>query len=224
MGGTALAGYYAEHRRSDDLDLFAVDATAHKMAQLALRSLEQEGALFSNELSSPEYYHSDVEFRGHPFTVDIVLDVHLHQLGGAIQTHDNVWVVDLDTIFATKAACLVSRCSEKDLFDLAWMFERAKKTDMETLIEKGSAIDGGLSVETLLISLQGAQLRKEACHFLLADSNLTVDRVYKTIQNLRKKLIRLLLDYEKNQPPTPEVEALSQAMADQKRMMKKKDS
>ena len=43
VGGTALAGYYAEHRRSDDLDLFAIDEPAHRAAILAVKSLVRLG-------------------------------------------------------------------------------------------------------------------------------------------------------------------------------------
>ena len=32
VGGTALAGYYAGHRRSDDLDLFTEDAFSQRAA------------------------------------------------------------------------------------------------------------------------------------------------------------------------------------------------
>ena len=38
-GGTAISGYYAGHRRSDDLELFAKDEDAHRAAVLAARSL-----------------------------------------------------------------------------------------------------------------------------------------------------------------------------------------
>ena len=38
VGGTAIAGYYAGHRRSDDLDLFVRDAKAHRATVLAVGS------------------------------------------------------------------------------------------------------------------------------------------------------------------------------------------
>src|SRR3989338_5652910 len=56
VGGTALAGYYAEHRRSDDLDLFAISSDAHRAAVLATRALGKSGAKFTKETSTPNFY------------------------------------------------------------------------------------------------------------------------------------------------------------------------
>lgn len=218
VGGTALAGYYAEHRRSDDLDLFAVDPMVHREAALAVKSLKKKGAQLSNERTTPNFYHADVGFRDHKFTIDVVLDEYLHKIGQAIRAEDGVWVADIPTLFATKSACLVSRCSEKDLFDLDWMISQWKEFHVSELIRYGSQIDGGLNVETLLFSIQNARLRKEACHFLLPKSSLTVEQAYKKIVGLQKRFIKDLLEYERGLPMSPEVRALSQAYRDQKRI------
>ncbi len=45
VGGTALAGYYAGHRRSDDLDLFTKDDLSQAAAVLAVKSLRNTGAI-----------------------------------------------------------------------------------------------------------------------------------------------------------------------------------
>lgn len=218
VGGTALAGYYAQHRRSDDLDLFAVDSQAHRAAILAVKSLTKLGAILSNERSSPYYYHTDAQWKQHRFTTDVVLDENLHRIGSAIRTQEGVWVADLPTLFATKAACLVSRCSEKDLFDLDWIISQMKEFRIQDLIEMGVQVDGGLNVETLLISLNGARLRKEACHFLLPQASLTVDQAFRKINELRQKLIETLITYEKKLPISEGAEALSQSLKDQKKL------
>jgi len=136
-------------------------------------------------------------------------------------TKDGIWVADLDTLFAMKIACLVSRCSEKDLYDLVWFFENIKgKWTVKDLIEKGKRFDGGISVETLLINLQGTYLKKEACHFLLKDSKTTVDEVFQKITRLQESLIQKLLSYEKSQTMTDEVKALAESFRDQKKFRK----
>ncbi len=217
VGGTALVGYYAEHRRSDDLDLFAIDAPAHRTAVMAVKSLSQKGALLSGERTTPTYYRANIQVQNHTFTVDVVLVEFLHQIGTAKKTTEGVWVVDLPTLFATKAACLVSRCSEKDLFDLDWMIRQMENFQIADLITAGAEIDGGLTVETLLISMQGAVLRKEACGFVLPSSGVTPAQAYQTISSLRKKLVQLLLEYEKKMTPPSEVKALSQVIRDSKK-------
>ncbi len=218
VGGTALAGYYAEHRRSDDLDLFAGDPDTHQATVLSVKRLKKIGAIFEKEKSTPNFYKGHLQLKGHSFTVDVVLDENLHQVGRSTKTEDGVRVVALPTIFAMKAACLLSRCSEKDLYDLAWCFDQTGEIDVAQLVEKGSLVDGGMNVEGMLISLQGAVLRKDACHFLLDDSNKAVDEAYRKIADLQKRLIHVLLDYERGQPLSQETKALADAVKDQKKI------
>ena len=220
VGGTALAGFYAEHRRSDDLDLFATDPVTHRAAILSLNTLKKEGALFSNERRTPNYYRAELKLKEHSFTADIVLDEHLHKTGNAFKTKSGVWVASLATILAMKLACLISRCSEKDLFDIDWIFSNVGEITAKQIVQIGSLFDGGLTTETLLISLHGTILRKEACHFLLPNSLSTVEQTYKKITTLQNKLIDLLIDFEKKNPYLPEVESLAKAVKDQKKFQK----
>lgn len=217
VGGTALAGYYAEHRRSDDLDLFAVSADAHRSAVLSAKGLKKAGADFKKEMSSPNFYKAHLSLRGHSFTVDIVLDENLHRVGRSIKTPEGVSVVDLPTLFATKTACLLSRCSEKDLYDLDWLFQRMGGVDVAEIVEQGRLIDGGMNIEGMLISLQGATLRKEACHFLLQDSTSAVDAAYKKVVALHKRLKETLLNYEKKEPLPMDAAAIEASVKDQRK-------
>src|SRR3989338_2431390 len=124
VGGTAIAGYYAEHRRSDDIDLFTKNTPSFQSAHASLKILEQNGVHLSNILHTPLYFHADAEYQKHRFTIDIVLDENIFKMGSGVRTKDGVNLADLETLFAMKCACLVSRCSEKDLFDLLWFFEK----------------------------------------------------------------------------------------------------
>lgn len=215
-GGTALAGFYAEHRRSDDLDLFATDLTTFKSATLAIHALKERGASFSNERRTPNYFHAELDYENHTFTTDVVLDENLHRVGKAFRVKHGIWVADLPTLFASKAACLISRCSEKDLFDLDWIFSKMGRISVDEIIKRGSLIDGGITVETLLISLRGAILRQEACHFLLPASSLTPEKAYRKIGDLRQRLIQSLMEYEKKLPLDEDVKILSEAMKSRK--------
>lgn len=218
VGGTALAGYYAEHRRSDYIDLFTDGPESQCTAVLAVKSLQNIGATFSNEKQTPLYYRVEVRLLDHSFTIDVVLDEHLHKIGKAHRTNDSVHVADIQTLLAMKVATLISRCSEKDLFDLDWLSENVKELSGNDLIELGKKVDGGVSVETLLISIKGAILKKEACNFLLHRSKITVDDVYRKISRLQKKFVNLLLEYERHLPPTPETKTLKQAFKNMKRV------
>lgn len=219
VGGTALAGYYAEHRRSDDLDLFANDATTHAMAVAAVRSLAKAGAVFSGERRSPTFYHVDVVFNEHQFTVDVVLDEQIHQVGRALHTKDHIWIPDFSTLFAMKSATLVGRCSEKDLFDLDWCFAQLGTINVPAILESGATLDGGLTTETLLIGLQGATLREEACGFVL-DGKDAQKKAFQKISALRKALIHAIRTHEIAVPPSAAVATLHRAMKEIRRIKK----
>lgn len=224
VGGTALAAYYAKHRRSDDLDLFACDGASYEGAVRAVKSLRVLGAKFKSESTTPAYYRAFLSWQGHDFTVDVVLDEALHRVGEAFQAKDGVWVAGLSTLLAMKVACLVSRCSEKDLFDLDWLFQRVGDYAISDLIETGRKVDGGLTVETLLISLKGTVLRKEACDFLLERASLSVNQavnqVFERIMALKRDLIARLLAYEQKAPASDIARELSAALKDQKKLKK----
>jgi hypothetical protein len=211
VGGTAIAGYYAEHRRSDDLDIFVQDTNAHALAIHELRALTAHGLTLTHERRTPTYYHADAAFQEHRFTVDLVLDAHLHTIGHAHRTNDGVFVATATTLFATKATTLISRCSEKDLYDLQWFFNRLGGMDVKALVEYGTMIDGGLTSETLLIGIHGATLREEACQFALP-SGPTPKQIFKYIQQLQKTLIEALLRHEQDSPSSTIVDALQKNM------------
>jgi hypothetical protein len=217
VGGTAIAGYYANHRQSHDIDLFASDKDTHHASLLAIQSLKQEGAIFLNEQHTPWYYRSLVKFHDYEFNIDLVLDPNVFQVGHAHKLDYGIMVADIKTLFAMKSACLVSRCSEKDLYDLHWIFTSAENVLIQDLVTLGSQIDAGLTIESLLISLRGTLLRKEACSFLLPDSAETASHVYETIVAFKNTLISRLLDYESKKPSSHDAKIILQAIRDQKK-------
>lgn len=218
VGGTALAGYYAEHRRSDDLDLFAKDDFAFKSLVAAVKSLQKEKAFFSDERSSASFYHVLCQFAGHQFTIDAVLDENLHRIGKAWQDADGVFVADLETLLTMKMGTLISRVSEKDLFDLAWLFEHMENPDLAELVKQASLIDGGIVPETLLYTLSATTPREEACHFTLPHDALKSKDVLKKIQGFKKQLIQKIRDIENKAPFSESVRALQETVADLKKM------
>lgn len=218
VGGTALAGYYAEHRRSDDLDLFAKDEFTFKTLVAAVKSLQKAKAIFSDERSSSSFYHVLCRFAGHQFTIDAVLDENLHRIGNAWKDADGVLVADLQTLLTMKMGTLISRVSEKDLFDLAWLFEHMENLDLVELIKQASLIDGGIVPETLLYTLSAAILREEACHFTLPHDELKPKDVLKKIQNFKKQLIQKVLDIESKASLSESAEALKETVMDLKKM------
>jgi hypothetical protein len=200
VGGTALAGFHARHRRSDDLDLFARDAPSFHAASLAVKTLASIGAVNLEVTSDTRQYFGSVwELEGHHFTVDVVLDQNLFRVGRFVTMTDGLCVADLPTLLMTKAATLVSRCGEKDLYDLIWLFREFPEMDFGKLIEMGRRIDGGMNGESVLLSVSGAALSEDACDFAL-DRNVGRRRIFRQVSDFRRKLVRGITSYLRNQP------------------------
>jgi hypothetical protein len=187
VGGTALAGYYAGHRRSDDLDLFTENKPAQKATVLSVKSLGELGCSFAAERSSAHFYHATCRLDGLDFTAQVVLDSNLFAVGSGIEADDGVVVATPQTLLKMKAATLVSRASEKDLYDLAWFFQRDGQLDVPTLIAFGKEVDAGMNGEAVLISLVGTEMRKSACGFSLSQSS---EEVLAEVTRVREGLIR----------------------------------
>lgn len=200
VGGTALAGYYAGHRRSDDLDLFVADGDAVTAVTLAVDSLRREGVEIDELQRTAQFYSAACRSREHRFTVQVVLDVNLFEVGNASTASDGVHVADLQTLLKTKAAALLSRCSEKDLYDLHWLFGRFPELNASDLIVLGAEIDGGMSAEALLISLVGAPLELASCGFAFTQ---TSEEVLRDVRTLKRRLESAFDQIAREQPAPP---------------------
>ena len=197
VGGTAISGYYAGHRRSDDLDLFARDEDAYRATVLAARSLTDAGAQVEEVFGSAQYFKASCLVEGHRFTVDVVLDANLHAVGEFHVADDGVAVAGVETLLRQKAATLVSRCGEKDLYDLIWLFRANPGVGLSQLIDLGSQIDAGLTAEAALASLLGSELSSSSCGFSLTQ---TPDEVLRDIAVLKRNLEASLDELARNQP------------------------
>ncbi|MBI4563392.1 MAG: nucleotidyl transferase AbiEii/AbiGii toxin family protein [Planctomycetes bacterium] len=200
VGGTALAGYYAGHRRSDDLDIFAADAVSWRAGTLAVKALSRRRAVVEEQRTTSGFQSTTCRLDGHPFTVQIVLDANLFVVGRSIRAADGVRVADLPTLVKMKAATLVSRCAEKDLYDLHWLLRREPGLTPQQLMELGLEIDGGMNAEAVLGSLVGAVLRRKACAFSRTEG---AGAVFRKVSMLRERLGRGFEKLAQGRPAPP---------------------
>ena len=188
VGGTALAGFYAGHRRSDDLDLFTGNAISFRQTVLAVRSLRSIGVKLQERSGSNQYYRAVCSLEDLSFTVDVVLDKRLLDIAET-NAAAAVVVAGLPTLFAMKAASLISRCSEKDLYDLLWLFNAYPDRELSELIELGRTVDAGMNGEALVYSLGGAELERQACEFAV-EFGVSAAAVFAKITAFRTDLLR----------------------------------
>lgn len=202
VGGTALAGFYAGHRRSDDIDLFCDDTPSHRAAVLAVRSLAGLGAELETSADSAQYFRALCRLKGRRFTIDAALHPGLSKIGQGVEIAGRLVIASLETLTMMKCAALVSRCSEKDLYDLLWISRRGPDLSAERLLELGQKIDAGATVEGLLISLAGAELRPDSCDFSL-DPAVSKREIHREISAFREELLSRLLRLAEAQPAPP---------------------
>ena len=100
-------------------------------------------------------------------------------------------VADLPTLLSMKAATLVSRCSEKDLYDLLWLFGAFPDRRFTDLIELGQDFDGGVTGEALVYSIGSAGLEQDACGFAI-DFGASAAAVFAGIRKLQRELLAAL--------------------------------
>lgn len=81
------------------------------------------------------------------------------------------------------------RSSPWKSYDLIWLFGHFPERTLSDVISLGSKIDGVVDGESMLISVQGANLRKEACDFSL-DPNIGAAEIYRKISEFRDHLVR----------------------------------
>lgn len=202
VGGTALAGFYAGHRRSDDLDLFTVDEASQEAAVLAVLSLERLGASVETRQRSAQYFRALCALEGHRFTADVALHPPLFRAGRSLRLSEGIVVADLETLLLLKASALLSRCSEKDLYDLLFLLEGREGLSVEGLVEKAAALDAGATPENLLIAVLGARLEESACGFALEPA-LRAREVFRRVERFRRGLAKALDALAQRRPLPP---------------------
>ncbi|TPW21445.1 MAG: Uncharacterized protein FD126_676 [Elusimicrobia bacterium] len=209
VGGTALAGFYAGHRRSDDLDLFTEGGTSQTAAVLAARSLEGLGARVDVRQDSGSYFRAHCALEGNGFTVDVSAAPAAFRAGRFVALEGGLALAELDLLLVLKGAALLSRCSEKDLYDLRWLLARRPKMTIADLLAAAAAFDAGADAENMLISLTGTGLDKESCGFGLKGASK--EKIFREISHFKSALVRGLRALAKNGPPSPIADLVKRA-------------
>lgn len=191
VGGSAISGFYAGHRRSDDLDLFAPTRDAQRQTVRAARRLAEVGIeevqVYQN---IPDFFNANFRIGDYSFKLQVVLDEALHSVATFHDIAHNIRVASLDTLFSMKVAALVGRCSEKDLYDVIWLLaHRFPQCEHAEFLERGYLMDRGVNGETMLMSLTGANLVLEDCDFAL-DPRLSKQVVHSQITSFRDGLAK----------------------------------
>lgn len=150
-GGAALAGYHLGHRRTDDLDLFALEKDAFERGRFALADAADElGATLEVRQAAPGFQRVFVARGDEGVVVDLVWE-RVPQLSVEKLQVEGVRLDPPEEILVNKLTTVASRCEVRDLVDLM-LLERSG-LEIEAFLAEALRKDGGCTAATLAWAL-----------------------------------------------------------------------
>lgn len=142
-GGTALAGFYFQHRLSDDLDFFTVSDAALPRAREEMEVLASALSLtLESRASAPHFQRFRLTRPGlAPLQLDLVRDIDVQI--GQHRWFDAIIVDALENIGANKVGAIFGRTEAKDFVDLYFLLEAG--LNLRELIAHAKQKDGGVT-------------------------------------------------------------------------------
>jgi hypothetical protein len=157
-GGSALALFYLDHRRSYDLDLFtSAEVDGKEVQNLVLRIAAKIGAGCTAVRSAPDFHRFRVNRGDEREIVDVVVD-RAPQLDVEKASFDGIRVDTLREIVANKLTTLLGRTELKDVVDL-YFLEKAGR-NLLAAIPDAQAKDGGWEPAVVSMLLDGLRVNE----------------------------------------------------------------
>lgn len=166
-GGTALSRHYAEHRYSDDLDLFVVSSDSYqrwveKILE-ALIAAERDGDLNVDRSSIRRFQDFSQVFVSasagshHALKIDLVNDLAAHY--GEFEHNEKLGQIDgWQNIISNKLGALF-RFEPKDVADI-WTISKMKKFHWRTIVEEAKSKEAGAEPEIIYNILRSFPVEK----------------------------------------------------------------
>lgn len=152
-GGTALSGFYLEHRLSQDLDLFTVnqEISFDNVNRELLKIASNLNLKIKNQVASPTFLQYIFLTNAEDLKVDVVKDVPI--FFGKIKKKGGVNIDSLKNIAVNKLLAIFGRVDAKDFIDLFFILKIEKKFEFDELFSKAKQKDLGLNEFYLANSL-----------------------------------------------------------------------
>ena len=127
-GETALAGFYLEHRVSDDLDFFTHGVEIYAIERIVEDAFKTAGLKLTKELGSPSFRRYKVNGE---LQMDLVKDVEFRL--GSPELRDGIMVDNLKNIAVNKVCAIYGRLDPKDYVDLFFLIPYLNLNVLELL-------------------------------------------------------------------------------------------
>lgn len=159
-GGTALSAFHLHHRKSDDLDLFTLEALPLRETEVLIPQLaNQLGCRIGQARRTEHFRQYFLESENNPpLKIDLVQDFG-PQFGEHLR-FNHIVIDSLENIAANKITAILGRTEPKDFVDLAFILQAGY--DFDELLVKAKQKDLGMEG----FFLAGALLQVRNLHYL----------------------------------------------------------
>jgi predicted nucleotidyltransferase component of viral defense system len=143
--GTALAAFYLQHRRSEDLDLFTLDQDLNfDEVNAEINKINRQLDLrLKHHVSTPTFLQFILETpEGEELKVDVIREIPVHF--GEIQDFDGIKSDSLENIAVSKLLSIYGRFDGKDFADLYFLIKE-KDFDFDELLKRAKKKYPGLN-------------------------------------------------------------------------------
>lgn len=184
-GGTALAAFYLFHRRSEDIDLFTLDAKGMEGIQsIAMAVAGEINASLTPITVTPQFRRYLLQRGDESLIVDFVHEVAPQIVAEKPKFGD--FVVDsLEDIAANKICTLLGRGEMKDFLDLYFLHQHG--VDIKQAIEWARRKDAGVSPATLAFLLSEVTFHRIPDYVL---KPVSVEALTEFFARLQEELVR----------------------------------
>lgn len=183
-GGAALAGFYLEHRRTNDLDLFTTEDALESGERALEEAAHELGATVERLQTTPDFRRRLVRRSDAALVVDLVRERVL--AGQRPKVQRGIITLDsMEEILANKLCALLSRAEVRDLVDVIAL-ERAGLR-IEEVLPDAMRKDGGLTPAQLAWVLSELRIGDDA----RVPGGLSVEELRNRLDSLIDRLTRL---------------------------------
>lgn len=183
-GGAALAGFYLEHRRTNDLDLFTTEDALESGERALQEAADELGASVERLQTTPDFRRRLVRRSDASLVVDLVRERVM--AGQRPKVQRGIITLDsMEEILANKLCALLSRAEVRDLVDVLAL-ERAGLR-IEDVLPDAMRKDGGLTPAQLAWVLSELRIGDDA----RVPGGRSVEEVRTGLESLIDRLTRL---------------------------------
>jgi len=183
-GGAALAGFYLNHRQTEDVDLFTLEDEIESGFSLVNEVAREMGADVESLQTSPDFRRLLLRRGESAIVVDLVHE-YVYQIDRAKQVVNGIRLDTPEEILANKFCALLSRSEVRDLVDVRALEKAGYSID--AAIDDAGKKDSGFTPAQLAWVLSEIRFGED----LMPPGNISRSELQAYLNDLLKRLSRM---------------------------------